>query len=131
MHKFLDNFHQSEKFSSQISSHQAELRREENFSDQNYLSISSLQNDYLHIYSSSDCGKNSERENIVQTKCSFCRAAKHSAEKCFERIRKEREKYSAAGDSDNKRMECTPQKCFICESKDHIISKCPKPSKEN
>ena len=31
MHTFLDNFHQGEKYSAQIASHQAELRREEKF----------------------------------------------------------------------------------------------------
>ena len=30
MHIFLDNFHQSGKYSTQIASHQAELRREKN-----------------------------------------------------------------------------------------------------
>ena len=35
MHTLLDNFHQSGNYSSQIASHQAELRREENFIDQN------------------------------------------------------------------------------------------------
>ena len=30
MHTFLDNFHQSGKYSAQLASHQAELRREEN-----------------------------------------------------------------------------------------------------
>ena len=34
MHTFLDNFHQGGKYSSQIDIHQAELRREENFTDQ-------------------------------------------------------------------------------------------------
>ena len=29
MHTFLDNFHQSRKYSAQLASHQAELRREE------------------------------------------------------------------------------------------------------
>ena len=33
MHTFLDNFHQGGKYSVQISSHQAELRREEKFTD--------------------------------------------------------------------------------------------------
>ena len=42
MHTFLDNFHQGGKCSSQIASHQAELRREEKFTDQKSLSISSL-----------------------------------------------------------------------------------------
>ena len=34
MHTFLDNLHQSKKYSAQIASHQAELRREETFTDQ-------------------------------------------------------------------------------------------------
>ena len=42
MHTFLDNFHQGGKYSAQIASHQVELRREENFTDQKSLSISSL-----------------------------------------------------------------------------------------
>ena len=65
MHIFLDNFNQGGKYSSQIDIHQAELRREENFTDQKSLSISSLQTDYLNLDISSGCGKNSERENIV------------------------------------------------------------------
>ena len=36
MHTFLDNFHQGEKYSAHIASHQAELRREENFTDKNH-----------------------------------------------------------------------------------------------
>ena len=39
MHKFLDNFHQGGKYSAQIASHQAELRREEKFTDQKSLNI--------------------------------------------------------------------------------------------
>ena len=34
MHTYMDNFHQGGKYSSQIASHQAELRREETFTDQ-------------------------------------------------------------------------------------------------
>ena len=49
MHTFMDNFHQGGKYSAQISSHQAELRMEEKFTDQTYLSISSLQTDYLNM----------------------------------------------------------------------------------
>ena len=52
MHTFLDNFHQGGKYSAQIASHQAELRREEKFTDQKSLNISSLQTDYLNIDSS-------------------------------------------------------------------------------
>ena len=35
MHIFLDNFHQSGKYTAQISSHQVELRREENLLTKN------------------------------------------------------------------------------------------------
>ena len=42
MHTFLDNFHQGVKYSAQIDSHQAELRREGKFTDQKSLSISFL-----------------------------------------------------------------------------------------
>ena len=48
MHTFLDNFHKGGKYSAQIASHQAELRREEKFSDQKSLNISSLQTDHLY-----------------------------------------------------------------------------------
>ena len=34
MHTFMDTFHQGGKYSDQIASHQAELRREETFTDQ-------------------------------------------------------------------------------------------------
>ena len=39
MHIFQDKFHQGGKYSVQIASHQAGLRREETFTDQKYLSI--------------------------------------------------------------------------------------------
>ena len=65
MHIFLDNFYRGGKYSAQMAIHQAELIREENFTHQNYLYISSLQTDYLNLDSSSGSGKNSERENLV------------------------------------------------------------------
>ena len=43
MHTFLDNFHQSGKYSAQLASHQAELRREKLYPDKKCLNISSLQ----------------------------------------------------------------------------------------
>ena len=46
MHTFLENFRQGGKYSAQIESHQTELRREETFTDQRSLNISSLQTDY-------------------------------------------------------------------------------------
>ena len=45
MRTFLDNFHQGGKYSAQIASHQAELRREEKFTDQKSLNISCLKTD--------------------------------------------------------------------------------------
>ena len=73
MHTFLDNFLQGGKYSAQIASHQAELRREENFTDQKCLNISSLQTDHLNLESSSSgSNRNSERAHSVQTKSTFC-----------------------------------------------------------
>ena len=57
MHTFLDNFHQGGKYAAQIASHQVELRREETFNDQNILSISSLQTEYLNLNSRSGFDK--------------------------------------------------------------------------
>ena len=88
MHTFLDNFHQGGKYSDQIASHQAELRREENFTDQKSLNISSLQTYYLNLDSSSVFGRNSERAHAVQIKCTFCGGISHSAEKKLKGIRK-------------------------------------------
>ena len=126
----MGKFCQDVKFSTQIASHQVELGKEENITDENILSNSYLQTDYLNLDRSSSCGKNSERANLVQKKCTFCRGVNHSAEK-FKRIRKEKEKYRTAVDSDNRKTERTPRKCFRCGSEDHLIDKCPRPSKEN
>ena len=71
MHIFLDSFHQCGKYSAQIASHQAEIRKEGKFTDQKYIYISSIQTDYLNIYSSSGSGKSCERANLVQKKCTF------------------------------------------------------------
>ena len=49
MHKFLDKFHQGGKYSAQIPSHQVELRIRKKFTDQKYLSISSLMTDYINL----------------------------------------------------------------------------------
>ena len=81
MHTFLYNYHQGEKYAAQIASHQAELRREEKFTDHESLNISSLQTDYLNLDGISGFGRNSEREKNVQTKCTFCGGTNHSAEK--------------------------------------------------
>ena len=88
MHTFLDNFHHGGKYSAQIASQQAEQRREEKFTDQKSLNISSLQTDYLNLDKRSGFGRNSERAHAVQTKCTFCGCTNHSAKKCFKMIRK-------------------------------------------
>ena len=80
MHIFLYNFHLGGKYISQITSYQAELIREVKFIDQKSLSITSLQTDYLKFYSSSVSGRNNERENLVQEKCTFCGGTNHYAE---------------------------------------------------
>ena len=36
-----------------------------------------------------------------------------------------------AGDSDNRRTESLPNKCFRCGSEDHLIAKCLNPPKYN
>ena len=72
MQKFMDNFHQGGKYSAQIASHQAELRREGKFTDQKSLNISSLQTDYLNLDSTSGSSRNSKRAHAVQTKCTCC-----------------------------------------------------------
>ena len=131
MHTFLDNFCQGGKYSAQIAIHQAELKREETFTDQKSLNISSLQTDYLNLDSSSGFGRNSERSHTVQKKCALCGGNNHSAEKCFKRIRKEKEKARAVDASENKRTEHTPWKFFRCGSEDHMIVKCQKPPKDN
>ena len=88
MHTFLDNFRQGGKYSAQIASHQAELRRQEKITDHKSLNISSLQTDYLNLDRRSGSSRNIERAHAVQTKCTFCGGNNHSAEKCFKMIRK-------------------------------------------
>ena len=131
MHTFLDNFHRGVKYSSQIASHQAELRREEKFTNQKSLNVSSLQADYLNIYSSSSgSSRHNEIAHYVQANCTFYGGNNHSAEK-FKRIRKEMEKACAVDVSSNRSSERPPRKCFICGSEYHMIAKCPNPTKYN
>ena len=76
MHIYLENYHQGGKYSAQIASHPAELRREENFMDQIYLSITSLQTDFLIIDIRAGCSINSERASNVQKKYTFGKVGK-------------------------------------------------------
>ena len=106
MHTFLDNFHQSGKYSAQLAIHQAELRGEENYPDQKCLNISSLQTDYLNLDNSlSGSSSHNEKANSAQTKCTYCGLNNHSVEKCFKNIRKEKEKARYAGTSSNKKSD--------------------------
>ena len=107
------------------------MRREEKFTDQKSLNISSLQTDYLNLDSISGSIRNSKRAHSVHTKCTFCGGNNHAAEKCFKRIRKEKEKACAVDVSSNRNSERPPCKCFRCGSEDHMIAKCPKPQKDN
>ena len=89
MHTFMDNFHQSGKYSAQLVSHQAELRREETFPDHNILNISSLQTDYLNFDSDrSGSNRHGERENSVQAKCTFSGGNNHSTDFIFQKDNK-------------------------------------------
>ena len=117
MHTFLDNFHQSGKYSAQLPSHQAELRTEEKFPDQSNLKISSLQTYYLDTDNSiSGSSRHNERSHSVQKKCTFCGLNNHSAGKCFKSIRQEKEKSRAVGISSNRNSDRPAQKCCRCGS---------------
>ena len=83
MQILLDNFHQGGKYTGHTAIHQEQLIREEKFSEKQYLYIKSLQTDYLNLDSSSGSGRNNERANIVQTKCTFCGGANNFAENFF------------------------------------------------
>ena len=131
MHTFLDNFQQSGKYSAQLASHQAELRREKMYPDQKCLNISSLQTEYLNLDSSqSSQGKNNEKANSAKAKCTYCGLTNHSVEKYFKKIRKEKEKAYSAGASSKKNSDRPPRKCFRYGSIDHLIIKYPKPPKD-
>ena len=108
------------------------MRREEKFTDQKSLNISSLHNDYLNLdISSSGSSRHIERAHYVQANCTFCGDNNQSAEKCFKRIRKEKEEARAVDVSSNRNSERPPCKCFRCGSEDHMIAKCPNLPKDN
>ena len=90
-----------------------------------------MQTDYLNLDRSSGFDINSERAHDVQTKCTIFGGTNQSSERCFKRIRKEKEKSCAVDSSDNRQTERTPQKCFRCGSEYHLIAKFPKPPKDN
>ena len=53
----MDKFHKRGKYTSQIVSHQADLRREGKSTDKKSLSIKSQHTDCLNLESISGCGK--------------------------------------------------------------------------
>ena len=75
--------------------------------------------------------RHNEKAHSVQTKCTFCGLNNHSAEKCFKRIRQEKEKARAVGISSNRNSDRPDQKCYRCGSEYHMIAKCPKPPKDS
>ena len=113
MHTFLDNFEEVGKYSAQIASHQAELRREEKFTDKESLNISSLQTDYLNIDSRSGFDRDIERAHDVQTECTFCGGVNHSTEQCFKKVGKEKEKSRAVDVSSYRQMERPPRNVCV------------------
>ena len=99
---------------------------------QKCLNISSLQTEYLNLdRSQSSQGKHNEKENSVKAKCTYCGLTNHSVEKCFKKIKKQKEKARSDGFSSNKNSDRPPRKCYRCGSEDHMIAKCPKPPKDN
>ena len=95
------------------------------------MNNSSLQTEYLNLDSSqSGFSKHNEKANSVKEKCTYFGLTNHSVEKCFKKIRKDKEKARSAGASSNKNSDCPPRKRFRCGSVDHIIAKCQKPPKD-
>ena len=91
-----------------------------------------MQTDYLNLDNSvSGSSRHNERAHSVQKKCTFCGLNKNSAENSFKRIRQEKEKARAVGVSSNRNIERPPRKCFRCGSEYNMISKFPKPPKDN
>ena len=66
---------------------------------------------YLNLDSSqSSQGKHNEKSNSAKAKSTYCGLTNHSMEKCFKKIRKEKEKARSAGASSNKISDRPPWK---------------------
>ena len=90
-----------------------------------------METEYLNLDSSqSSQGKHNEKANSAKSKCTYCGPTNHYVEKCFKKIRIEKEKARSAGASSNKNPDRPARKCFRCGSKDNLIAKCPKPPKD-
>ena len=68
---FQITFIKVEKYSAQIASHQAELRREEKFTDQKSLDVYSLQTDYLNLDTSTGSIRHSEIAYFLRQSAHF------------------------------------------------------------
>ena len=95
------------------------------------LSITALPNDYFNLDNSSGSGRNNERENLVQNKCNFCGGTNHYADECFQKKKKGYKKYRTSCASYRQRTDRKPRKMFRWWSVDNIITRCPRPTKDN
>ena len=104
MHIFLDNFHQGGKYIAHIASHQAELRREGKCTDQKYLSITSLQTDYLILTVVQVLVEITREQILFRQNELLVEVLTILQKKVFlKKIRKDKEKYRTAGDLDKQR----------------------------
>ena len=94
MHTFMNRFHQGGKYSSQISSHQAELRRREKLLIKNVYLFHPYRMT-IYILTEFQVVVKIARKNIVQKKCAVLGGANHYAEKYFKGS--EREKKISCG----------------------------------
>ena len=71
------------------------MRREENFTDQKSLNVSSLKTDYLNLDSSiSVFNRDSEGAHAVQTECTFCGGVNNLCRTMFRKDKKGKVKNS-------------------------------------
>ena len=90
------------------------------------LSLSLSKPELPSIFRKSVFDRDIERAHDVQTEWTFCGDVNQSAEQCFKKVRKEKEKSCAVDVSSYRQMERTHRKCFRCGYEDHMIAKCPK-----
>ena len=124
MHNFLDYFQKGGGCSAQIAIHQEELRRKEKLADQEYLSLSAFQINYLDLDNSI---RSTERETFDKLKWTNC-GVSCTTEKCFKhKIKWKGNKTTSSSFNSIKNIgnECNninPNTCFMCVSEDHCIA---------
>ena len=131
MHKFLDNLHQVFKIFCSNSQPPGRVKEKNVFTDQKYLSISSLQTNYLNLGSSPGFGKIVKEKTLFRKSAPFVEVLITLRKILSKRSDRKKENFRAAGHSDNRQTERPPPKCFICGYEDHLIAKCPNPPKDN